>query len=94
MDKDTLLDMIELINGERRLNEYQAFWSKDPAEKVRLEEAERQDAAAIAKIRRQLAVHHRAGKSTRTSRRLFDAYIDNLLDTCFVPNHADLRRTR
>lgn len=92
MDKDTLLDMIELINGERRLNEYQAFWSKDPADKVRLERAERQDAAAIAEIRRTLAPRHRAVTRARTSKRLFDAYLDNLLETCFVSSHNGFAR--
>jgi hypothetical protein len=92
MDKNALLDMIELIDEERRMNESLAFSSKDASEKVRLEKVARRDAAAISDIRRKLAPKRHAARRLPTSKRQFDAYIDNLLDTCFEATHAEPAR--
>lgn len=83
MDKNAFLDLIELLDEERRLNESQAFSSRDASDQAKLAMAAHRDAAAISDIRRKLASNPRAGKRLPTSKRQFDAYLDSLLDTCF-----------
>ena len=85
MDKHALLDLIELLDEERRLNETLAFSSRDAVDQIRHATAARRDAAAVADIRRKLASKRRTGRSLPTTRRQFDAYLDTLLDSCFEP---------
>jgi hypothetical protein len=83
MDQNVLLDMLELIAEEKRINETRAFSSRDAFEKARFQEAARRDAAAISNITRKLARQGRSRRRLPSSERQFDAYIDRLLDTCF-----------
>lgn len=83
MDKNAFLDLIELLDEERRHNESLAFSSLDASHKAAFAVAAHRDAAAISDIRRKLASKPRAGKRLPTSKRQFDAYLDTLLDSCF-----------
>lgn len=83
MDQNVWLDMIEMLGQERRHNESLAFSTKDASDKARLETAARRDAAAISEIRRRLSTMQRNARHLPSSKQLFDAYIDTLLDTCF-----------
>lgn len=84
-----MLDMIELLDQERRNNEYRAFSSRDPPRKGTLESAARRCAATISDMRRRLAPAPGVTQRPRILKRQVDAYLDTMLDTCFVP-----RRTR
>jgi hypothetical protein len=83
MDKNAFLDLIELLDEERRLNESKAFSSREASDQARFVMAAHRDAAAISDIRRKLASKSRARTRLPTSKRQFDAYLDALLDTCF-----------
>jgi hypothetical protein len=84
MDKDYFLDLLELLDEERRHNEFLAFSSLDASDKAKLATAARRDSAAISDLRRRLAPTHGTRKRLPTSRHEFDAYLDSLLDsTCF-----------
>jgi hypothetical protein len=85
MDKNAFLDLIELLDEERRHNESLAFSSQDASDKAAFAVAAHRDAAAISDIRRKLASNPRAGKRFPTSKRQFDVYLDTLLDSCFEP---------
>lgn len=88
MDKNAFLDLIELLDEERRHNESVAFSSQDASHKAAFTVAAHRDAAAISDIRRKLASNPRTGKRLPTSKRQFDAYLDKLLDSCFEPEPA------
>lgn len=88
MDKDAFLDLIELLDEERRHNESLAFSSQDASQKAAFAVAAHRGAAAISDIRRKLASNPRAGKRLPTSKRQFDAYLDKLLYSCFEPGPA------
>lgn len=88
MDKNAFLDLIELLDEERRHNESVAFSSQDALYKAAFTVAAHRDAAAISDIRRKLASNPRTGKRLPTSKRQFDAYLDKLLDSCFEPGPA------
>ena len=92
MDKNAFLDLIELLDEERRHNESLAFSSLDASYKAAFAVAAHRDAAAISDIRRKLASKPRAGKRLPTSKRQFDAYLDTLLDSCFERGRTRLDR--
>ena len=83
MDKNAFLDLIELLDEERRRNEALAFSSQDAADQARLATVAHRDAAAISDLRRKLASKPHARRRLPTSKRQFDAYLDKLLDSCF-----------
>lgn len=87
--RNVLLDMIELLEEERRLDASQALSTQDAPRKAALEATVRECATAIFEIRRRLAPQHRGDDRVRASKRQFDTYLDNLLDTCFAPFRAE-----
>jgi hypothetical protein len=92
MDKNAYLDLIELLDQERRRNEAMALSSQDAADRDRLAAVARRDAAAISDLRRKLAPTPRTRRRLPTGKREFDAYLDSLLDTCFEATRAEPTR--
>jgi len=76
MDRANLLDMLAVMDEERRYNEAAALVAWRPAQRETFARKARQGAAAICMIRQELA-------STRSkrSRRRIDACIERLLET-------------
>ncbi|HWG11250.1 MAG TPA: hypothetical protein VN693_07110 [Rhodanobacteraceae bacterium] len=77
---EALLDMIWVIEQERRLNYTAAVISPHASEKTRCEWNARRGAKALATVRRALAQRGKDSGITQSGRR-FDDYIDLLLDT-------------
>jgi hypothetical protein len=76
MDRANLLDMLAVMDEERRYNEAAALVAWRPAQRETFARKARQGAAAVCMIRRELANAH----SKRSSRRI-DACIERLLET-------------
>jgi hypothetical protein len=86
------LDLIDVINEEQQLNEFQAFSPKDGPEKTRLGKAARWDAAGIFGIRRKLVLHGLAEKRVCSNKHSLNTYTDTWIDTCFKPSHTEPTR--
>jgi hypothetical protein len=83
------LDVIEVIDEERRLSEFRAFSPKDASEKTRLQKAARWNAAGIFDIRWTLSLHGHAEKRARTNKRPLNTYTDTVIDTCFKSSYTE-----
>ena len=77
-DRGTLLDMIDVIEQERRFNQAAALLALHHGERDRHEQKARQGALAIAEIRRKLARHERRAHLPVSQDQL-DAYLDSLI---------------
>jgi hypothetical protein len=80
MKKITLLDLIAVIDGERRFHQAAALLSLNPEDRAQYAHHARCEATAISRVRRDMA---RASARTTSllPRRRFDDYIDSLMDT-------------
>jgi hypothetical protein len=79
MKKITLLDLIAVIDGERRFHQAAALLSLNPEDRAQYAHHARCEATAISRVRRDMA---RASPRTPSQpRRRFDDYIDSLMDT-------------
>jgi hypothetical protein len=76
MDRANLLDMLAVMDEERRFNEAAALVAWRPAQRETFARKARQGAAAVCMIRRELASAH----SNHSTRRI-DACIERLLET-------------
>jgi len=76
MDRANLLDMLAVMDEERRYNEAAALVAWRPAQREIFARKARQGASAVCMIRRELANPH----SKRANRRI-DACIERLLET-------------
>src|SRR5574338_1031594 len=76
MDRANLLDMLAVMDEERRYNEAAALVAWRPAQRETFARKARQGAAAVCMIRRELA----NARSKRSTRRI-DACIERLLET-------------
>ena len=87
MKKTTLLNLIAVIDGERRFHQVAALLSLNPEDRAQYAHHARCEATTISRVRRAMA---RA--SARTTlllpRRRFDDYIDSLMDTYVGGTHA------
>ncbi|HEY9110468.1 MAG TPA: hypothetical protein VIM92_01685 [Rhodanobacteraceae bacterium] len=75
MDRANLLDMLAVMDEERRYNEAAALVAWRPAQRENYARKARQGAAAVCMIRRELA-----SASGKCSRRRIDACIERLLE--------------
>jgi len=75
MDNTTLLDMIAVLEEERRFNEAAALLCSNAAQRKQYAAKVRQGSAAIRAIRHDMA----GGKRVRAER--IENYIDQLIDT-------------
>lgn len=75
MDDASLLDMLTVLDEERRYNEAAAVMAVHPARREQFARNARADGAAIRSIRQQMAQMH-----GRRSRHRLDAWIERLLD--------------
>ena len=72
----TLLDLIAVIDGERRFHQAAALLSVNPEDRARYAHRARCEATAISSVRRNMArVQH-----VSLHRRWFDDYVNNLID--------------
>lgn len=83
MDQANLLDMLAVIDQERRYNEAAALVALRPSQRETFARKARQGAAAIRLIR-----HEMASARNKHSRRRIDACIERLLDA-----QIDISRT-
>ncbi len=79
MKNTTLLDLIAVIDGERRFHQAAALLSLDPEDRAQYAHHARCEATAISRVRRDMA--RTGARSTPPPRRRFDDYIDSLIDT-------------
>jgi hypothetical protein len=86
MEKTRLLNLIAVIDGERRFHQVAALLSLNPEDRAQYAHHARCEATAISRVRRDMA---RAGAPTASlPRRRFDDYIDSLIDTYVGGPHA------
>lgn len=78
MKNTTLLDLIAVIDGERRFHQAAALLSLDPEDRAQYAHHARCEATAISRVRRDMA--RKGARSTPPPRRRFDDYIDSLID--------------
>ena len=78
-DRDTLLDLIAVINDNRRFLEDAALWPSNAAQKGHYRHAARDHAATVARITRDLAKHDK--RHAPVSRNRLEVYVDDLLET-------------
>lgn len=84
-NRSTLLDMIDLLGGERRRNESQALLSQDVRDKRTLEAAARRCTTVASNLQRTCTQSRRGVQPPRLGKRQIDACIDTLLDACLEP---------
>ena len=87
MDDANLLDMIAVLEEERRFNEAAALLCTNAVQRCEFARKARQGAHAVRTIRHELA-RARGSHSRRRSRRHMDAYLDRLIDTQLEIGHA------
>lgn len=79
MKKITLLNLIAVIDGERRFHQAAALLSLNPEDRAQYAHHARCEATAISRVRRDMA--RASARTTSLPRRRFDDYIDSLMDT-------------
>ena len=79
MKKITLLDLIAVIDGERRFHQAAALLSLNSEDRAQYAHHARCEATAISRVRRDMARAN--ARTTSLPRRRFDDYIDCLIDT-------------
>jgi hypothetical protein len=91
MDDANLLDMIAVLEEERRFNEAAALLCTNAAQRNEFARRARAGATAIRTIRHEMA-RTRSGHSRRRRSRRIDTYIDRLIDTQLETGHAASER--
>jgi hypothetical protein len=87
MDDANLLDMIVVLEEERRFNEAAALLCTNAAQRSEFARRARAGATAIRTIRHEMARTGTNRSRRRRSRRV-DTYIDRLIDTQLETGHA------
>lgn len=75
----TLLDLIAAVDDERRFHQAAALLSVNPEDRAQYAHRARCEATAISRVRRDMA--RTSARHTPLTRRRFDDYVDNLIDT-------------
>jgi|SRR6185437_1276826 len=86
MKKTTLLNLIAVIDGERRFHQVAALLSLNPEDRAQYAHHARCEATAISRVRRDMA--RTGARVTSLPRRRFDDYIDSLIETYVGGTHA------
>ena len=79
MKENTLLNLIAVIDAERRFHQAEALLSVNPEDRAQYAYHARCEATAISRVRRDIARTSR--RRTSLPRRRFDDYINCLIDT-------------
>ncbi len=87
MDDANLLDMLAVLEEERRFNEAAALLCTNAAQRNEFARRARAGATAIRTIRHEMA-RARTSHSRRRRNRRIDLYIDQLIDTQLEIGHA------
>jgi len=89
INRDTLLDLIDLLDKERRRSENHAFSPQDATSKRNLEIAAHHCATTRSNLRGRLSPDPGNMQPAHISKRQIGACLDILLDTCCVPGRAE-----